>query len=98
MTTATGGTTEDDEVLTTEVEGEPEPPRERIPPRTARAIFVGLAAVAGVALLAAVVVILLSERLSPGALRAWLYAALGVVLAVVVAEIVLLLVARPRKA
>lgn len=98
MTTATGGTTEDDDVLTTDVESEPAPARERISRRTARIVFLSLAGVALLALVAAIVAVVMSARLSLPAFRAWLFTALGVLAIVVLAEIVLLLLARPRKA
>lgn len=97
MTTATGGRTEDDEVLTTEVEGEPEPARPLMSPRTARIVFLSLAGVAGLALLAALLAVSFSGQLSLAAFRTWIYLALGVIVVVIIAEIVLLLLARPRK-
>ena len=93
MTTATSGASDEDgEVLTMDMDTDE--PRERIPPGVARIVFITLAAVAGVALLAAVLVI----ALAPDSAFWFLVTALVVLVLVVVAEVVLLILARPRKA
>lgn len=63
-------------------------------PSAARTAFLSLAAVAGLALVVALLAILLAWDAAP----AILVAALVVLAAVVVAEVVLILVSRPRNA
>lgn len=93
MTTATGGTKDDDDIVTMDVvEDEPEPRRERLSPRSARIVFVSLAIVAALALVAAILAIVLAP---PSALT-WLIVALVVLAVVIVAELVLLILVRPR--
>ena len=81
---------DDDDVVTMEMEPEEGP----LAGGRARVAFLVLAAIAGVALLAAVLVVLLA----PANAVALLVIALIVLAIVVVAEIVLLLMARPRRA
>ena len=93
MTTATGGTKDDDDIVTMDVvEDEPAPRRELLSPRNARIAFISLAAVAALALVAAVLII----AFAPTSAFTWLIVALVVLVAVVAAEIVLLILARPR--
>ncbi len=93
MTTATGGTKDEDEIVTMDVvEEQPAPRRELLSPANARIAFLSLAAVAGAALLAAILIIVLA----PASALTWLIVALVVLAIVVVAEVVLLILARPR--
>lgn len=92
MTTATSGTSgTDDDVVTMEMVPENEP---LVSSAAARLWFLVLAGVAGLALLAAVVVILLA----PDSAFVWLVGLAIVLFVVIAAEIVLLLLARPKKA
>lgn len=91
VTTATGGSADDEDIVTMEVVDEPKKAR-WLSPERARAIFLGLAGIAGLALVAAIVVIVLA----PSSALTWLVVALVVLAIVVVAEIVLLVLARPR--
>ena len=95
MTTATSGTADDDDIVTMDVvedEPEPTPRRELLSPEKARIAFLSLAGVAAVALIAAVGII----ATAPSSAFTWLIVALVVLVAVVIAEIVLLVLARPR--
>lgn len=93
MTTATGGTKDDDDTVTMEVvEDEPEPRGGILSQRSARTMFLSLAIVAAVALIAAVLII----AFAPASALTWLIVALVVLVIVIIAEVVLLILARPR--
>ncbi|HET6404025.1 MAG TPA: hypothetical protein VFH78_05210 [Candidatus Thermoplasmatota archaeon] len=94
MTTATSADANDDEdVVTMDLVEEPAPRRELLSPAAARIAFLSLAGVAGVALLAAVLII----ALAPDSALTWLVVSLVVLVAVVIAEVVLLVLARPKR-
>lgn len=94
MTTATSGTADDEEIVTMDVvDDEPEPKPGLLSPDAARAAFLSLAGIALVALIAAVAIIVMA----PDSAVTWLIVALVVLVAVVIAEIVLLVVARPKR-
>lgn len=94
MTTATGGTKDEDEIVTMDVvEDEPAPPRPPLVSEAhARIGFLGLAGVAGLALVATILAIVLAP---PSALT-WLILSLVVLAIVIAAEIVLFFLAKPR--
>jgi hypothetical protein len=83
---------EESDVVTMELE--PEKRREPLAPGVVRTVFLTLAAIALVALLAAIAIILLA----PDATPLLLITAIVVLVLVILAEVVLLLVARPGKA
>lgn len=94
MTTAARGTADDDEIVTMDlVDEEPRKRQGLLSPSQARAIFLALAGIAGVALVAAVLII----AFAPDSALTWLVIALVVLVAVIIAEIVLLLLARPQR-
>lgn len=80
----------EEEIL--EMEVEPDEPR--IAPRTARIAFLSLAAAAGVVFVATILIV----AFAPGPAVALLVGALVLLAAIVVAEVVLLMLARPRRA
>lgn len=73
---------------------EVEPDEPRIPARVARIAFLSLAVAAGVVFVATI----LTVALAPAPTFALLVGALVLLVAIVVAEVVLLMLARPRQA